>query len=155
MSDHAAHVENLLEELRRKLHRLGQRLTPQKQAVWGLFAASARGYTLPEACRALRREGIGQATVYRVIGSLHELGFLHLIHDQDGEHRYLAGPSGHIHHLVCRSCGVAREVRDCDLSTLEKLLASQTGFAVEGHRLEFFGLCPECGILPSRPLAAC
>lgn len=123
---------------------MGQRLTPQKQAVWRLLSSSPRGYTLPEACRALRREAIGQATVYRVVNSLHALGFLHLVHNPGGEHRYLAGPAGHVHHLVCRACGLAREVTDCDLATLEKLLAAQTGFAVEGHHLEFFGLCPDC-----------
>lgn len=143
----------LLADLRCKLRRLGLRLTPQKQAVWRLFATSVRSLSVSEACQALRQEGIGQATVYRVINSLHELGFLHLIHDPGGEHRYLAGPSGHIHHLVCRSCGVTSQVKDCDLSTLEKLLAAQTGFAVEGHRLEFFGLCADCGSTPPHPLA--
>ncbi len=135
--------------LRSELRRQGQRLTPQKQAVWRLFAASSKGYTLPEACRALRQEAIGQATVYRVINSLHELGFLHLVHDPDGEHRYLAGSTSHVHHLVCRACGLACEVTDCDLATLEKLLAVKTGFAVEGHHLEFFGLCPKCNSSPA------
>jgi Fur family ferric uptake transcriptional regulator/Fur family peroxide stress response transcriptional regulator len=36
------------------------------------------------------------------------------------------------------------ECSDCDLAVLEKLIAKQTGFAVEGHHLEFFGVCPDC-----------
>jgi Fe2+ or Zn2+ uptake regulation protein len=136
--------EGLL-DIRQGLSRLGLRLTPQRQAVWRLFAASPRGYTLPEACRAMGQEAVGQATVYRVVKALHDLGFLHFVHDPDGEHRYIAGRTGHVHHLVCRACGRTSQVTDCDLSTLEKLLAAQTGFAVEGHHLEFFGLCPDCG----------
>jgi len=137
-----------LEDLRRGLHGRGLRLTPQREAVWRLFASSPRGYTLPEACRALSERRVGQATVYRVVNVLHSLGYLRFVHDLDGEHRYLAGRPGHVHHLVCRACGQAREVRDCDLTTLQKLLATQTGFIVEGHHLEFFGLCPDCGPLP-------
>ena len=164
MSDNEA---TFMAELRRGLNRHGLRLTPQREAVWRLFAASSRGYTLPEACRELSerpelsgrasrpRQPVGQATVYRVVNALHALGYLRFVHDTDGEHRYLAGRPGHVHHLVCRSCGNAREVRDCDLSTLQKLLASQTGFTVEGHHLEFFGLCPDCGPLPDlRPRQA-
>ncbi len=134
-----------LAELQASLHRIGLRLTPQREAVWRLFAATDRGYTLPEACAALKGQGIGQATVYRIVNTLQELSFLHFVHDPDGSHRYLAGPSGHVHHLVCRACGRTREVTDCDLGILEKLLAAQSGFTVEGHHLEFFGLCPDCG----------
>lgn len=146
-------LELMLADLRRRLNRLGLRLTPQKQAVWRFFAASPRGHTLPEACRALRQQSIGQATVYRVVNALHELGVLHRIHDPSGEHRYLAGPAGHVHHVVCRACGRAREVAECDLSAMEKSLAARTGFAVEGHHLEFFGLCPDCGTLPAQSTA--
>lgn len=137
-----------LDRLQHLFDRLGQRLTPQKEAVWRLFAESSQGYTLPEACRALRDEKIGQATVYRVVNLLREHGLLRYVHAADGEHRYLAGGPGHSHYLVCRSCGKACEVTDCDLSVLEKLLSVQTGFCVEGHHLEFFGLCPQCGPLP-------
>jgi Fe2+ or Zn2+ uptake regulation protein len=148
MSDDDA---TFMADLRRRLNRHGLRLTPQREAIWRLYAASPRGYTLPEACRALSMRSetpVGQATVYRVVNALHALGYLRFVHDPDGEHRYLAGRPGHVHHLVCRACGSAREVRDCDLSTLQKLLATQTGFIVEGHHLEFFGLCPDCGPLP-------
>ncbi|MBF0476735.1 MAG: transcriptional repressor [Deltaproteobacteria bacterium] len=137
-----------VDDLRRAFRRLGLRLTSQRVTVWRLFSDSTTGLTLPEACRALQEYAIGQATVYRVVNSLCELGFLLNIHGTNGEHRYLAGHPGHVHHLICRSCGHVREVTDCDLSTLEKLLAAQTGFAVEGHYLEFYGRCPRCGPSP-------
>ena len=110
-------TDPILSDLRLRLRRLGLRLTPQKQAVWRLFATSGRSFSVSDVCLALCQEGIGQATVYRVINSLHEIGLLHRIHDPTGEHRYLAGPHGHVHHLVCRSCGATCPVKDCDLST--------------------------------------
>ena len=62
-----------LSELRASLHRIGLRLTPQREAVWRLFAATDRGYSLPEACAALKDQRIGQATIYRVVNTLHAL----------------------------------------------------------------------------------
>ena len=79
-----------------------------------------------------------------MVTTLQEIGFLRFVHDQDGGHRYIACPAGHTHYLVCRGCGRACPVTDCNLGVLEKLIAAQSGFSVEGHHLEFFGLCPQC-----------
>jgi Fe2+ or Zn2+ uptake regulation protein len=46
--------------------------------------------------------------------------------------------------LACRSCGLVVEFESCNLTLLEKLLALETGFRIEGHELELYGLCPEC-----------
>lgn len=132
------------EELRRQFNKTGLRFTPQREVVWRLFESDPAGFTISQATAILAPQGIGQATVYRTIKALQELGYLKWVHDQGGEHRFVASRPGHSHMLVCRSCSKAVECGDCDLSVLEKLIAVQTGFSVEGHLLEFFGLCPEC-----------
>jgi len=132
------------EELRHQFNRTGQRFTPQREAVWRIFESNPTGFTITQATAILTPQKIGQATVYRTIRALQDMGYLKWIHDQSGEHRYVASRPGHSHMLVCRLCSKAVECSDCDLSVLEKLIARQTGFAVEGHHLEFFGLCPEC-----------
>ena len=132
------------EELRRQFNKTGLRLTPQREAVWRLFESDPAGFTISQATATLAPRGIGQATVYRTIKALQDLGYLKWVHEQGGEHRFVASRPGHRHMLVCRSCSKVVECGDCDLSVLEKLIAMKTGFAVEGHHLEFFGLCPEC-----------
>jgi len=131
-------------ELRQQFNRTGLRFTPQREAVWRLFESDPAGFTIAQATVVLTPQKIGQATVYRTIRTLQDLGYLKWVHDRSGEHRYVASRPGHSHMLVCRLCSKAVECSDCDLSVLEKLIASQTGFAVEGHHLEFFGLCSEC-----------
>jgi len=32
----------------------------------------------------------------------------------------------------------------CNLTLLEKLLELETGYRIEGHELELYGLCPQC-----------
>lgn len=133
-----------MEELRRQFNRTGLRFTPQREAVWRIFEGNPDGLTISQVTVILAPQKIGQATVYRTIRALQDMGYLKWVHEQTGEHRFVVSRSGHSHMLVCRVCSKAVECSDCDLSVLEKLIARQTGFTVEGHHLEFFGLCPDC-----------
>jgi Fur family transcriptional regulator, ferric uptake regulator len=98
-----------------------------------------------EAAEALRAEGIGQATVYRAVGLLEELGLLLRVHVGGDAPRYAAPPVGHTHPLIC---GVCHRLVDFDgegdLHYLEKQLEATTGFSIYGHILEVYGVCPDC-----------
>jgi Fe2+ or Zn2+ uptake regulation protein len=131
-------------ELRNLFNKTGLRFTLQREAVWRLFESDSAGFTIARATAILALQKIGQATVYRTIRALQDMGYLKWVHNRSGEHRFVASRPGHTHMLVCRLCSKSVECSDCDLSVLEKLIARQTGFAVEGHHLEFFGLCPDC-----------
>lgn len=120
-------------------------LTRQRRAIWQYFASAGRASTVPEAAEALRTQGIGQATVYRAVGLLTELGLLLSVHVGEGRPCYAAPPVGHSHPLIC---GVCRRIVDFDgdgdLRYLEKQLETTTGFAIYGHHLEVYGICPDC-----------
>ncbi len=119
--------------------------TRQRAAVWELFAASGRAGTIAEAAEALRPQGIGQATVYRTVSLLAELGLLVRVQARDGEASYTAMRVGHSHPLICRVCRKVVDFDgDGDLAYLEKQLEASTGFAIYGHHLEVYGICPEC-----------
>ena len=67
-----------------------------------------------------------------------ELGFVDESNRYDG-----ARPYPHPH-LVCTKC---KRIIDPDLPALSELpreLAGKTGYQIIHHRLDFFGLCPEC-----------
>ncbi len=132
------------EDLKEQFNRVGLRFTPQREAVWRLFENNPAGFTITRVSAILSQHGIGQATVYRTIRALQDLGYLKWVHEDGGEHRFVASSPGHSHMLVCRLCKKVVACSDCDLSILEKLISRDTGFTVEGHFLEFYGLCPEC-----------
>ena len=50
----------------------------------------------------------------------------------------------HRHHLTCTHCGEIVVIRECPLSSLCRSLEEDTGFSVTGHRIELFGVCPNC-----------
>ncbi len=132
------------EMLKAQFNDIGLRFTPQRETIWRLFEDNPKGLTIAMASNILAKEKISQTTVYRTVKALEDMGFLRWVHSQEGEHRYLASRPGHSHMLVCRKCSKAVECSDCDLSILEQLIARKTGFTVEGHYLEFYGLCPDC-----------
>jgi Fur family ferric uptake transcriptional regulator len=102
----------------------------------------------------------GIASVFRSVKLLTEdLGLLQRMHSGDGCHRY-ALQRGHQHQVVCRCCEQTIEFEGCDFSELTHFLETKTGFKLEGHWMEFFGLCavcreaqPENGGEPIRPQA--
>jgi len=130
--------------LKESFHNLGHRFTNQRESIWQLFNNAPNGYTISDAADALKKKGIGHATVYRTVKTLQKLGRLHWVHEKNGEHRFVARHGSHSHMLTCRSCGRVVEFESCNLNLLEKLLALETGYLIEGHYLELYGPCPQC-----------
>ena len=88
--------------------------------------------------------GIGLATVYRTVEILARLGLICELHTGSGT-SYTAGRAEqHHHHLICSGCGTVVDFTGHHLGNLERQLARETGFAIEGHLLEFTGLCQAC-----------
>jgi Fur family transcriptional regulator, ferric uptake regulator len=123
----------------------GLPFTRQRRLIWGFFAGADRAATISEAADALRDDGVGQATVYRTVTLLGDLGLLARVQDRRGEICYTAPPIGHSHPLICGVCRrVVRFDGDGDVQDLEARLAATTGFSIYGHHLEVYGVCPEC-----------
>jgi Fur family ferric uptake transcriptional regulator len=87
------------------------------------------------------------ATVYRSLRLLEEMAMVKRFDFGDGTARFeLLGQNddGHHHHLVCRECSTVVEIGECFSEIFEQRIAREHGFAGVSHRLEFFGLCPNC-----------
>ena len=119
--------------------------TRQRRLIWDTVAGNDHAVTITEMVEALHEHGIGQATVYRTVALLNELGLLARVQDLRGEICYTAPPIGHSHPLVCGVCRrIVRFDGDGDLADLEPRLAGESGFEIYGHHLEVYGICPEC-----------
>jgi Fur family ferric uptake transcriptional regulator len=129
------------------LRKRGYKLTPQRRAVLKVIVHS-HDHLAPAAIHErvhLEYPGIGLVTIYRTLHILAELGLICEVHTGGGHRSYLVRRlAGHHHHLICSRCGAVIEFADCDLGELEQRLHEDTGFDIESHLLEFFGLCPSC-----------
>lgn len=129
------------------LRKHGYKLTPQRRAVLGVITGSHDHLTPAAIYERVRKEypTIGLVTVYRVLDILTELGLVCRVHAEANCRSYLMRrPSGHHHHIMCTSCGRVVDFTKCDLSELQRRLSEESGFKIEGHLLEFKGLCWEC-----------
>jgi Fur family ferric uptake transcriptional regulator len=86
----------------------------------------------------------GLVTVYRTLEVLAELGAVRRVHQSDGCHGYAPASEGHAHHVICEQCQSVTEFDECDLTAMVRAVQRHTGYKIEGHWLELFGLCPAC-----------
>jgi Fur family transcriptional regulator, ferric uptake regulator len=128
------------------LDRAGYRLTEPRRSLAALIADQDGHFTAAElvAETGRRRLGVGRATVFRTLDVLTEVGAIERLDLPTGEHAYVRCEPLHHHHVVCSGCGRTEEIDDAGLRTVVRDVARQTGFRVDDHRLELFGLCPAC-----------
>jgi Fur family ferric uptake transcriptional regulator len=128
------------------LEEAGYRLTSPRRAVAELIGDRRGHFTADDLLSESRRRrlGVTRATVFRSLDVLTELGLVERLDLPSGEHAFVACDTAHHHHLVCSSCGRSTEVDDNGLEAVAAAIARQSGYRVDTHRLELFGLCPGC-----------
>lgn len=128
------------------LDRAGYRLTEPRRSLAALIASRGGHFTATELVTEARarRLGVGRATVFRTLDVLEELGAVERLDLPSGEHTYVVCEPAHHHHVVCSRCGRTDEIDDAGLRTVVREVARRTGYRVDEHRLELFGLCPAC-----------
>jgi Fur family ferric uptake transcriptional regulator len=128
------------------LDQAGYRLTDARRSLARLIADRDGHFTAAELVTAARarRPGVGRATVFRTLEVLAELGIVERLDLPNGEHAYVGCEPSHHHHVVCSRCGRTSEVDDAGLRSMTGAVERTTGFRVDTHRLELFGVCPAC-----------
>lgn len=53
-------------------------------------------------------------------------------------------PQTHSHNLICTVCHKIVPIGDCPLGEYEADVARATGYDILGHKLEVYGVCPQC-----------
>nr|WP_281432196.1 transcriptional repressor [Desulfatitalea alkaliphila] len=128
------------------MRRAGHRITPQRLAILRAFADSHSHPSVDMVYAAVKPNfpTTSLATVYKTVVLLKELGEVMEIGFGEGGNRYdVRVPTPHPH-LVCTRC---RRILDAELDALDHLtetLAQSTGFRILSHRVDFYGICPEC-----------
>ncbi|MEW6503959.1 MAG: Fur family transcriptional regulator [Chloroflexota bacterium] len=135
-------IENWLEQLQAS----GYRLTEPRRAIVELVATSDHALSPIEIYDIGRQEypRLGLVTVYRTLERLEDLGLIQRVHSPDGCHRYLRAFEGHQHLLICTRCGRVEMFAGDDIDPLTRRVEQATGYQVEDHWLQLFGVCPRC-----------
>jgi len=139
-------TEERLSRILAKVKERNFRLTPQRLAIIRILAASEDHPSVDEVHQNVKEQfpTTSLATVYKTIALLKELNEVLELGFPDGSNRY-DGSRPYPHpHAICTKC---RKIMDPEISSVDELsqeMKKKTGYTISFHRLDFFGLCPEC-----------
>jgi Fur family transcriptional regulator, ferric uptake regulator len=145
------------------LERAGYFVTLPRQLVAELVVDQDGHFTASELLLDARRRRlkVGRATVFRALEVFDQLGLVERIDLPDRGHAYVVCQPAHHHHVVCTRCGRSSGVADLGIAAVARAVEAETGFEVDSHRIELYGLCPVCRLEAPRttggrptPLAA-
>lgn len=135
------------EELKSLFRRAGLKSTPHRVHVYTLLAGAGASMTAEQIYDEIRKteSEISLSTVYRILETFLDARLINrssLL--DDSRALYELATAEHGHYLVCTGCRRKVRIGVCPLHKLEQELAASTGFIIEAHRLELYGLCPQC-----------
>ena len=127
------------------LAKSGLRLTGQRKRILDFFLNAQRHLSQEDIYLALRKHGLGRATVFRTLKMLQESRLIDHVTGSSGTPRFevnLERP--HHDHLICIDCGRIQEIRWPKLEAIQEKTCRKIGFVPKWHRHEIFGRCKEC-----------
>ncbi|MGD8700825.1 MAG: Fur family transcriptional regulator [Desulfosarcina sp.] len=142
MPDSESRLQNMVAALRENQYRI----TPQRLAILKVLAQS-QGHPGVESIFEQVKVNFpttSLATIYKNVAVLKDLGQVLELGFSDGSNRYDGNKPYDHPHVVCTVC---KKIIDPEISTLEDMtqtLMRETGFSISRHRLDFFGICPDC-----------
>lgn len=136
------HADLIIELLKKK----GLKVTPERKEILTALRKQRHPLTIQEIHSALRDVSINQATVYRTLARLVEVGVARCVDFQHGHKHYELTDAKDHHHLICTNCGIVEDVQGCiaDKSAKAALQSSSRFSRVTGHSFELFGMCKKC-----------
>lgn len=135
----------LVEQTIERLKEANVRITPQRFAILEYLILNDTHPTADEIYQELvsRFPNMSVATVYNNLRMLTKLGMVKEMSFGDQSSRFDFASTEH-YHAVCSNCGKVEDIYYPGLDAVEQVAADLTGFSIESHRLEVYGLCPKC-----------
>lgn len=132
--------------MRLKLKETGFRITPQRLAVLKILAESTAHPDAREIYEKVKLDfpTTSMATVYKTLTVLKALGEVLELEFSGDFNRYDGNRPFPHPHLICTGCKEIIDPALSGISDITQKLMEETGYTILSHRLDFYGLCPEC-----------
>ncbi len=124
----------------------GCRLSEGREALLEALALAKQPLRAADILKtaSIKKAKVDRATVYRALSYLEKEQVLEVLR-LDGDERLYHLNLHHHHHLICTACKQIAAVHNCELLLgAENDITAATGFKVQRHVLEFYGLCKNC-----------
>ena len=140
------HHRQRVAELTDRLASSGHRLTPQRLFILEALVADSSHPTAEELFARVRQTcpTTSLATIYKTLETLKQMGEVLELEFSDGSNHYDAlRPAAHPH-VICERCGRIEDVELDGISHLQARAMQGSGYRLQSHRIEFYGLCRGC-----------
>ncbi|MCI0437664.1 MAG: transcriptional repressor [Chloroflexi bacterium] len=142
----SAELEGRLQDMRDALTQQGVNLTSRRSKLLEILVSSERHPTAAEIHQELRRyyPGTSLATVYNTLELLKETGQVLEIEFSGSPNRYDGRRVESHPHLVCVECHRIDDLDSIELDEPLDSIATTTGYQITRHRIDYYGVCPQC-----------
>ncbi len=139
---------HVVEDAINKMKDSNIRITPQRYAILEFLVESKSHPTADGIYKHLehRFPNMSVATVYNNLRLFTEIGFVIEMAYGDSSSRFDFTSTKH-YHAICDKCDKVVDVFYPGLEDVESATEQLTGFKIRDHRLEMYGLCPDCQIV--------
>lgn len=129
-----------------RLKERGLKSTAQRDDIARVFFELGHHISAEELYAEVKKVShhVGYATIYRTLKLLKECELVYERHFDDGQARYEVVGERHHDHFICERCGKIIEFENDRLERLQELVARDLGVVLTRHKMELYGLCPDC-----------
>lgn len=121
------------------------KVTPQRLAIYNVLLNTKEHPSAETIYNALQETypTMSLATVYKTLDVLKKAGLVIDINVGEDSFRYDADISNHAH-MICTACGSVTDFHSPLIGSFQDSVNEASDFKVEGQKLFFYGLCPDC-----------
>lgn len=129
------------------MDRSGLRVTKHRQLLFENLKMQKQPVSAETLFYQLKNNDVDMnlSTVYRILEHFVQKGIVRKTQLLDeGKALFELTQREHIHYLICTVCKKIVTIEGCPLKNYESLLSARYGYEITSHKLEVYGVCPEC-----------
>jgi len=133
------------QEIIRELHSCNVRVTPQRLRILSYLKSTKTHPTAEEIYQNVSENcyGLSLATVYNTLNLLKEHNLVIELKYGDLASRFDGNMQEH-YHVYCKTCGKVSDFWGSPVTHLKSEAESNTGYLIDGVRLDLYGTCQTC-----------
>jgi Fur family transcriptional regulator, ferric uptake regulator len=124
----------------------GYRLTGARSVIVEILAGTNIALEASDIHKIANQKypSVGLVSVYRTLSILEHLGLIQRIHQPEKCQAYITAFTSHEHLILCNHCGRVEFFTGDDIGVLAKRVENECDYEIQGHWLQFFGICKNC-----------
>lgn len=130
-------------KIKEELNHHGIKYSKQREKLLSLLKEAENPLTIGDLANEVK--DIDLSTIYRNLDMMVEKGLLiKTNHMEQNKTTYDYNRHDHRHYLICRECQRIDVLDGCPIHDYEHEVEHTSHYEITGHRLELYGVCPDC-----------